>query len=102
MKLKEKLINIFGGFGYFISLIFWILPVVAIKISFNLPFWTTFIFTALLFFAPTLSSAVFWIIGLIGFIMGPQDILAIVYYILFASLFLPSIFIFILGFFSKD
>ena len=99
--MKEKLINTFGVLYYIFTVISFILPVVMIKISFDLPFWTSFIMIAILFILPSLSS-VLWIIGLIGVIMGPQDIIAIIYYVAFALVCLPTLFYTILGFFIKD
>ena len=87
MKLKEKLTYLFGGLGtilYFvISIVSLIFPIVMIMVSFDLPFWLNFIFIAILFMIPSLNI-VFVIVGLIGTINGPQDAIAIAYYIYFA------------------
>ena len=87
MNLKEKLIKSLGGFGmilYFIlSIAMFIFPVIMIILSFDLPIWVTFILTAILFFIPTIDY-IYWIVGLVGTIIGPQDIIAYIYYICFA------------------
>lgn len=72
-----------------------------IKMSFDLPFWASFIMIAILFILPSLSS-IFWIIGLIGVIIGPQDVIAIIYYVAFALVCLPTLFYTILGLFIRD
>lgn len=94
MKFKEKLTDLFGGIGlilYFIvSFLFPLFAIAMITNSFDLPSWTNFIFTALLFISPSFFSTCFLIVGLIGAIMGPQDILAIIYYIIFSIGFAPT------------
>lgn len=105
MNFKEKLIDLLGSFGgivYFtLMLIFFVFPVAMINISFDLPFWTNFIMTAILLVIPS-TFYIFWIIGLIGAIIGPQDVIAVIYYICFGIVcFRPILFI-ILGIFSKD
>lgn len=98
-NFKEKLISslgVVGGIIYYTILIFIAtLPIALI----NVPFWLSTIFIIIMFFFPA-SSAVFWIWGLISAICGPQDWLAIVYYIMFAVMFLPffaNLFIGIIG-----
>ena len=95
MNIKEKLTNLLGGVGgmlYFIvSFLLPLFPIVMIKISFDLPIWTNFIMIAMLFLFPTFSSICFWIIGFIGVILGPQDAIAIIFYVLFVINFIPPI-----------
>lgn len=95
MTLKERLTNLLGGIGYILYIVIFFLlpffPIAMINISFDLPWWVTFIETALLFVASKFFSCCFWIIGLIAVITGPQDIIAIIYYILFVIIFAPTI-----------
>lgn len=105
MNFKQKLIDLFGGVGtvlyFIITLVSLIFPIAMITVSFNLPIWVNFIFVAILFMIPSLNF-VFCIIGLIGAIIGSQDVIAIAYYIYFALVcilgFIPTI----VGFFTKD
>ena len=74
-----------SGIVYYIILLFVaIIPIVMI----NLPFWFKPFLLGIMFFIPA-TSAIFWIWGLISTITGPQDVFAIIYYILFGILFLP-------------
>ena len=87
--MKEKLSSALGVFGiifYFvITLVVGVMPFVMINISSSI---IRIVLFALYFMFPS-SSIIFWIWGLVCAIGGPQDILAIVYYILFVILFLP-------------
>lgn len=84
--MKEKLVAWLGGFGliifYILELIISLFPIVMVVNSFDLPSWTNFVFIAITYFIPSTTN-IFWIAGLVGAIIGPQDILAIIYYILF-------------------
>ena len=95
MTLKERLTDVLGGLGgtlyFIITFLIPLFPIVMINTSFDFPWWTSFVEIALLFISPTFFSFCFWIIGLIGVIMGPQDIIAIIYYILFVIIFAPTI-----------
>ena len=86
--LKEKLQSTLGAIGgilfYLISLTIYILPLVMIGAS----FWWDLLFFAILYFFPV-SSIVFWIWGLVCAITGPQDAWAIIYYVLFAVMWVP-------------
>ncbi len=105
MNIKEKLTNLLGGLGgilyFIISFLLPIFPIVMIKISFDLPMWTNFIMIALLFIAPTFFSFCFWIIGLIGVIIGPQDTIAIIYYVFSVIVFLPQLISIVVGLIRK-
>lgn len=87
--MKEKLTNALGSFGSFIWLIISmtiaVIPIVAI----GMPFWINIILFAIMLFIPA-TSVIFWVWGLIRMINGPQDVVAIVYYVLFVVLFLPT------------
>ena len=84
MKLKEKLLGALGSFGYviwlLISFICFVFPITMITVSFDLPFWTPFILLPIRIFIP-FAKQILVIVGLIGTIMGVQDILAVIYYI---------------------
>lgn len=105
MKIKEKLVDIFGVFGrilyLLLMLILFVFPISIIHVIFDLPFWIDLIMIALLFFS-SLFSYVFWIIGLFGVIFGPQDVLAIIYYVAFAIVCLPQLISIILIMTSKS
>jgi hypothetical protein len=83
-KIKDFLYGILGPFGCIASVIFALFPIIMTMIAFDLPIWWNFIFVAFLFFAPTFTTIVLGIVALVGTIMGPQDLLAIIYYIYFA------------------
>ena len=106
MTLKEKLTDLLGGLGgilyFIITFLAPLFSIVMINISFDFPWWASFVEIALLFISPTFFSVCFWIIGLIGAIMGPQDILAIIYYILFAISFAPTIISLLSALFGKS
>lgn len=105
VNLKEKLTNLFGGIGYIfyliINFLFPLFAIVMIVNSFTLPSWVIFVFVALLFISPSFFSICFLVVGLIATIMGPQDVLAIIYYIVFVLKFAPSIILLVISFFEK-
>ena len=86
--MKEKLLSALGSVGiviWYIGTIFVsIIPFVMIGAS----FWLNLLFFGIVQFLPV-SSVVFWIWGLVRAIQGPQDIWAIIYYVLFVIMFLP-------------
>jgi hypothetical protein len=91
----------FGSFGiilyWFIRLLVAVLPFVMIGGNFFL--------TLLLVMVSTLfppSSIIFWIWGLVCAINGAQDVWAILFYISFAVLFIPSFVSSILSLFSNN
>ena len=94
--MKDKLLSALGTFGvilwYIISAIIYILPLVMIGKSFLM----NLLFLAVMYFFP-LSSVVFWVWGLVCTINGPQDVFAIIYYVVFAVMYLP----FVLSFLPK-
>lgn len=100
MNIKEKFEVLFGaisGIVYFIVvLMISVLPLIMINASFFIDI--LFFFLMELF---PLSTIIFWIWGLIKAIQGPQDWLAVVYYIGFAVLFLPFIISTIIKLFSR-
>lgn len=85
---KEKILNSARTIGFWagmlLALVISILPFVMIDVSF---FWA-FILIGVQLFVPA-TSIIFWLWGLICAIIGPQDIIAIIYYILFVIMFLP-------------
>lgn len=87
-NLKEKLSNWLGGFGivlyYVITLAICVFPFLIIDTNFIL----TIIFILIDQFFPIISI-VFWIWGLIVAINSAQNILTIIYYVVFAVLWLP-------------
>lgn len=74
-----------GGILYYITFgVIAVFPIVMV----GMPFWVDLILVGIMLFIPATSS-IFWVWGLIAAILGPQDSFAIIYYILFASMFLP-------------
>ena len=98
--MKEKFINALGIAGfilyYLVAALVYVLPFVMIGAS----FWLNTVFFGIVFIFPPASS-VFWIWGLVCAIKGVQDIWAIIYYILFAILFLPFFISTILDIFQR-
>ena len=86
--MKEKLMSRFGLFGgilwLIVSSLIYVLPFVMIGGS----FWLSLLLIIIAYFLPA-SSVVFWVWGLVCAIQGPQDVWAIIYYVLFVVMFLP-------------
>lgn len=100
-SVKEKLANTFGIFGvilfFALRLIVSILPFVMIGGNFFLNLFLIAINT----FVP-FTSVVFWIWGLVCAIKGVQDFWTILYYIVFAFIWLPFFVTTIISAFSKE
>ena len=98
--MKEKLMTALGAVGiglwYLISLLIAVIPLVMI----NAPFLLNLLLLATALFIPA-TSGIFWIWGLVCAIRGPQDIIAIIYYVLFAIMFLPYFINSVLTIFNK-
>ena len=86
--MKQKLSDLLGSFGVILYFIISITVSVMPFVMIGLPFWINLLFFTILQFFPGLSI-VFWVWGLIAGIKGVQDLWAIIYYILFAVMFLP-------------
>ena len=86
--LKQKLQLSLGAIGgivfHLITLTVYVLPIVMINTS----FWWDALFFVILYIFPV-TSVIFWIWGLVCAITGPQDIFAIIYYVLFVVLWIP-------------
>lgn len=72
---------------YIISVLIAVLPICLISKS----FWISLLFFWIIQIFPV-SSVIFWIWGLFVTLKGPQDFIAIIYYVLFVLLFIPFIF----------
>lgn len=87
-NIKDKLINGLGSVGlvfwYLLSLSIAVMPLVMI----DAPFLLNLILLAIALFIPA-ASGILWVWGLVSTINGPQDTIAIIYYVLFAIMFLP-------------
>ena len=98
--MKDKLMNALGtvGFGlwYLVSLLVAVMPLVMI----DAPFLLNLTLLAIALFVPA-TSGVFWVWGLVCAIRGPQDIIAVVYYVLFVIMFLPFFISTVLNLFRK-
>ena len=88
--MKEKLISSLGSFGlilyYILSLFMAFFPLWFL----HLPVWAFFLLAILFQFVPALCS-IAWVVVLFFVIKAPQTSLSVVYYILFAGLFLPNL-----------
>ena len=100
ISIKEKLVNALGMVGviifYLMRLIIYVLPFVMIGGS----FFVTLLLVSINTFVP-LSSAVFWIWGLVCALKGVQDFWTILYYICFVVIWLPFYIEIIASFFSN-
>lgn len=100
-NFRDTLSDALGTFGiilyYLIAVLINILPFVIIDTNFIL----TFIFVSLQTLFP-ISRVIFWIWGLIAAIEGVQDVYAIIYYIAFAILWLPSFIHMLFSIFRKN
>lgn len=98
--MKDKLLNALGTFGgilwMIISLVIYVLPIVMLGTSALLDM----LFLGVMYWFPP-SSVVFWVWGLVCAIKGPQDIIAIIYYIAFVVMFLPFFISVVSSFFSR-
>ena len=98
--MKDKLMNTLGTIGiglwYLASLLIAVMPLVMI----GAPFLMNLLLLAVVQFIPA-TSIIFWVWGLICAIRGPQDTIAIIYYVLFAIMFLPFFISTVLDFFNK-
>ena len=99
--LKDKIVGFLGGAGsilyYLLLLIISIMPLVMIGTN----WWQSLIIIAADQFLPVISS-VFWVWGLIKAILGPQNVFAIIYYVLFAIVYIPFFITFIASFRGKE
>lgn len=92
--IKEKLVTWFGAFGlvlYFIvSIALAFFPLVFLNFGFLIDFLIILAISCLPLVG-SLVNAVVWIWALVACIRGPQDIFAIIYYILFVINFFPYV-----------
>lgn len=88
-KLKDLLLNL-GGAG--IVLFYIVLSVIVVLPIFyiDVPLLLAFVFIVLAYMLP-FSNAVFWIWGLVEVICNYSGFWAILYYVLFAILWIPSL-----------
>lgn len=98
--MKDKLLNALGSAGgilwYLLSLLIAVMPLVMI----DAPFLLNLLLWGVMFFIPA-TSGIFWIWGLFCAFRGPQDLIAIIYYVLFVIMFLPFFISSVLSIFRK-
>ena len=85
--MKEKLTSTLGVLGFIIWFIITSVLAFMPLAFFNLPFWADFLIILSINAFPivgTIINAVIWIWALVLCIRGPQDMFAIIYYILFS------------------
>lgn len=99
--IKEKLADTLGYWGiilyYIVRIIVCILPFVMIGGG----FFFGLLLIAINYFIP-FTSVLFWVWGLFCAIKGVQDIWAIIYYVVFAVVWLPFYISLLSSFFSRD
>ena len=94
--MRNKLSSALGAFGSVIFYIIGILLTFAPLFILDWPIWVKLIIVAVLNIIPVvgnLLSIVLWVIGFFATLNSPQDIIAIIYYVLFAL----NVVIFIIG-----
>lgn len=104
-KIKDFLLTSLGTFGmvifYTISLLITIFPLIMFEMS-----WWLYLILALIaqlvIVKIPFGLEVLWIIGLVGAILGKQDIFAVIYYILFALIVGSTIIRLVKIFLSKE
>ena len=103
-KIKDFLLTSLGTFGlllfYAIGLLLTVYPLLMFKMSWWLYMILALIIQLIVVNIP-FGLEVLWIIGLIGAISGKQDIFAVIYYILFVLLVVPTVVRLVKIFFSK-
>lgn len=99
--IKEKLFGTLGSIGcviyYLLIMTIAVMPIVMI----DPPGIINWLLIAIVIFFPTLSAPV-WIWGLVCAVMGPQDVFAIIYYVLFGIMWLPCFISIVFSFFRRD
>lgn len=100
-NLKEKIIELLGGAGYILYFLLLGIVTVVPLVMIGTNWWQSLIIIIVNQFLPVIST-VFWIWGLIKAIQGPQDVFAIIYYVLFAIVYLPFFITFIASFRGKE
>lgn len=99
--MKEKFTGALGAFGIVLYYLFRLLCCILPFVMINAPFLLLVVFFFIAYFVPA-SSIIFWIWGLVCAIRGPQDFLAIIYYIATVIAYLPFILSIFSTLFSKE
>lgn len=86
--IKERLINYFGTFGIYLYFAFTLFLAAFPFIMIDSNFFVTVLLAFVNLLIP-FASVIFWAWGLICAINGPQDIFAIIYYIIFVIAWVP-------------
>lgn len=87
-SIKDRIIGTLGAFGFILWYFISIVAIIAPLIILQLPVWIDLILIFALFFLP-IPEFPLWIWALVVAIQGPQDWIAITYYVLFAIMELP-------------
>ena len=88
MTFKEKLLDRLGSVGMILYVVLNILKLTLPLVMIGASFWLNLLFISIMYFFPP-SAIVFWIWSLVAALQGPQDTVAIIYYIVFAITFIP-------------
>ena len=93
-KIKDFLLTSMGTFGFVLYFAIAILITVFPLLMFNMPHWLYLVLALLVQFVLInipFCMEILYIIGLFGAIGGKQDIIAIIYYVVFALMVVPTI-----------
>lgn len=86
-KIKDFILNTFGGLGFVIYGAFLMFLCAFPVLMFDLPLWLTIILALFIQFVLVnipFVIEILYVIGLFGAMAGPQDFIATIYYIVFA------------------
>jgi hypothetical protein len=103
--MKEKLVGSLGLFGYLLWIVVGLLYVIAPVVMLDLPFWVTFILLFAINSLPligTLINIVLYIWAFFVTLGGPQDVVAVVFYVLFALFVITELIPILSALFSRD
>lgn len=89
-RLKETLSSTLGVFGFILTYLMSAFVIIFPTLIIDVPFVLDILFILLIWFFP-ITSIVFWVWSFIIAITGPQDLLAIVFYIVSIIIFIPYI-----------
>lgn len=93
-KIKEFMFSSLGGFGIVLFYVIGIFVSIFPLLMFDLPGWLYGILCLVVLFVVIyipLGLEALWLVGFFGALAGPQDTIAIVYYVIFAIIFVSFI-----------
>ena len=93
--MKDKLLGVFGGFGWFIYLLLGFLLVFAPLYIVGIPIWAKGLFIAAYYFAPTIMSFVLaplYVWAIVVAVRQPIDTVSIIFFVCAAVYFFVILF----------